>query len=58
MPRRSFQFTVLGSRQADVIYVTLNVDDEAKALAKATKIAAKRSGDPCPEFIRTTPPIR
>ena len=58
MPRRSFQFTVLGSRQAGVIYVTLSYDDEAKALAKATKLAAKRSGDPAPVFIRSTPPIR
>jgi hypothetical protein len=58
--RKSFQFTVRGDRQAGVIYVTRSfvVDDEAKALAAAVRIAARRSGDPSPTFIRTVPPVR
>lgn len=56
--RKSFQFTVAGTEQTGVVYVTLNFDDEAAAIVKATKLAAKRSGDPAPKFIRSVPPMR
>jgi hypothetical protein len=58
MQRKSFQFTVHGDHQTGVIYVTRSFTDEARALTQATKIAARRSGDPEPVFIRTVPPVR
>lgn len=54
--RQAFQFTVRGTEQAGVIYVTLSFTDRAEALIRATKIAAKRSGDPAPKFVRTVAP--
>lgn len=56
--RLSFQFKVNGTQQCGVIYVTLSFTDATKAVAKATKIAAKRSGDPKPEFLRNAHPMR
>ena len=56
--RQAFQFTVCGTEQTGVIYVTLSFTDREAALARATKIAAKRSGDPAPTFIRTVAPGR
>ena len=56
--RKSFQFTVTGPEQTGVVYVTMNFADEAAAIVKATKLAAKRSGDPAPKFIRSVPPMR
>lgn len=56
--RQAFQFTVVGTEQSGVVYVTLSFTDCAEALARATKIAAKRSGDPAPKFIRTVAPSR
>lgn len=58
MARKSFQFTVNGTERQGVIYVTLSFEDEAAALVKATKLAAKRSGDPAPKFVRTVSPLR
>jgi hypothetical protein len=49
---RVCQFTVLGTEQAGVIYVTGRGPDEARVIAQAAAVAAKRSGDPSPEFIR------
>lgn len=54
--RKSFQFTVNGTERNGVLYVTMNTADAAADLTKATKIAAKRSGDPAPVFIRTVAP--
>lgn len=56
--RQAFQFTVSGTEQSGVIYVTLSFTDRGEALARAAKIAARRSGDPAPKFIRTVPPSR
>ena len=56
--RKSFQFTVSGTEQVGVVYVTMSFTDEAAAVVKATKLAAKRSGDPAPKFIRSVPPMR
>lgn len=58
MQRKSFQFTVHGDQQTGVIYVTRSFTDEAQALTQATKIAARRSGDPSPIFVRIVPPVR
>lgn len=56
--RKSFQFTARGPLQTGVLYVTMSFTDEAAAIAKATKLAAKRSGDPAPVFVRSVPPMR
>ena len=58
MTRKSFQFTVSGTKQSGVVYVTSTFEDEDAALVEATKAAAKRSGDPAPTFVRTVPPVR
>jgi hypothetical protein len=49
--RRRFTFTVSGSLQAGLIYVTLvrrRREDEEKFELRAREVAAKRSGDPRP----------
>ncbi len=56
--RRSYQFTVAGSRQTGVVYVTLTGTDNAANLARATRLAARRSGDKAPVFVRTEAPRR
>jgi hypothetical protein len=56
--RRSFQFTVAGPQQTGVVYVTLSFTDLDRAKAQATKIAAKRSGDPAPVLVRVEAPRR
>ena len=56
--RRSYQFTVAGDRQTGVVYVTLTGTDDAANLARATRIAARRSGDPAPVFVRAEAPRR
>lgn len=60
MRRQSFQFTVQGEKQTGVVYITKSYEtaDYEMTLANAMKIAAKRSGDPAPKFIRTVPPVR
>lgn len=58
LPRRSYVFTVAGERQTGVVYVTLTGADDAANLARATRIAARRSGDPAPVFVRAEPPRR
>jgi hypothetical protein len=49
---RLCQFTVRGTEQAGVIYVTGRGTDESSVIAQATAVAAKRSGDPAPVFVR------
>lgn len=56
--RQSFQFTVNGARQAGVVYVTLSFADLDRAKKQAARIAARRSGDPAPVFVRAEPPRR
>lgn len=56
--RRSFQFTVAGLRQTGVVYVTLSFTDMDRAKARATRIAARRSGDPAPVLVRVEAPRR
>ena len=56
--RKSFQFTVAGDKQTGVVYVTMDCTDVETGAAKAAKIAAKRSGDPAPVFVRAVAPRR
>ena len=56
--RRSYVFTVAGDRQTGVIYVTLTGPDTDTLLATATRLAARRSGDREPTFVRTEAPRR
>ena len=58
--RKSFQFKVAGIEQTGVIYVTRSFADgeEAQAIEDATKIAARRSGDPDPVFVCAVAPVR
>jgi hypothetical protein len=58
MARKSFQFTVQGNKQAGVIYITQTFENLADAIVRATKLAAKRSGDTAPKYIRTVSCVR
>lgn len=58
--RSTFQFTVNGASHQGALYVTLSYDpaEIEDAIAKATRIAAKRSRDPAPTFVRIEKPRR
>jgi hypothetical protein len=49
---RLCQFEVRGTERAGVIYVTGRGPDEASVITQATAVAAKRSGDWSPVFVR------
>jgi hypothetical protein len=46
------QFTVQGPLQVGTVYATGIGPNEAAVIAHAKEIAAKRSGDPSPVFVR------
>jgi hypothetical protein len=59
--RLSFQFAVRGPKQGGTLYVTLTVRraaDIPETITRAARIAAQRSDDPEPEFVRMVPPVR
>jgi hypothetical protein len=61
MARLSFQFTARSPKQTGAVYVTLTVRHAAdipETITRAARIAAQRSGDPEPEFVRMLPPVR